>query len=237
LNSLGHTRSAFAHDHLLQTPDTFIRTILPGMSHASAIVHTSPALGARCCAYTAELDRDGTLGQAIGQRFLYVLEGTVLAGGETMLAGGYVYGEVPLTAREPSRLFVIEKTRVPREGVNPPANFAGNEKAVQGQPLGEDPDLEVRALIPDRPEFDFAVNTMTYRPGASLSVVEIHVMEHCLLMLKGGGIYRLGDCWYPVQAGDFIWMRSFCPQWFGAIGKTQAKYIIYKDWNRHPLSL
>jgi (S)-ureidoglycine aminohydrolase len=67
-------------------------------------------------------------------------------------------------------------------------------------------------------------------------MVEIHVMEHGLLMLEGGGIYRLGDCWYPVTAGDFIWMRAFCLQWFGALGKVPAKYLIYKDWNRSPLS-
>ena len=54
-------------------------------------------------------------------------------------------------------------------------------------------------------------------------------------MLEGGGIYRLGDSWYPVKAGDFIWMAPWCPQWFGAIGKVPAKYLIYKDWNRHPL--
>jgi hypothetical protein len=23
-------------------------------------------------------------------------------------------------------------------------------------------------------------------------------------------------------------MRAFCPQWFGALGKTPAKYLIYK---------
>jgi hypothetical protein len=43
------------------------------------------------------------------------------------------------------------------------------------------------------PAFDFAVNTMTYQPGAALSMVEVHIMEHGLLMLEGGGIYRLGD--------------------------------------------
>ncbi len=58
--------------------------------------------------------------------------------------------------------------------------------------------LTVRKLIPDDPAFDFAVNTMTYRPGATLPMVEIHVMEHGLLMLEGGGIYRLDDHWYPV---------------------------------------
>ena len=76
---------------------------------------------------------------------------------------------------------------------------------------------------------------MTYQPGASLSQVEVHVIEHGLLMLEGGGIYRLGDAWYPVTAGDFIWMAPFCPQWFGALGRQPAKYLIYKDWNRHPL--
>ena len=69
-----------------------------------------------------------------------------------------------------------------------------------------DASLRVRSLMPDGPAYDFAVNTMTYDPGAALSMVEIHVMEHGLLMLEGGGIYRLGDSWYPVEAGDFIWM-------------------------------
>jgi (S)-ureidoglycine aminohydrolase len=31
-------------------------------------------------------------------------------------------------------------------------------------------------------------------------------------------------------------MGPWCPQWFGAIGKLPAKYLIYKDWNRHPLA-
>ena len=85
-------------------------------------------------------------------------------------------------------------------------------------------------------QFDFAVNTMTFQPGASLPMVEVHIMQHGLLMLDGGGIYQLGECWYPVTAGDFIWMAPYCPQWFGAIGKSPARYLIYKDWNRHPLA-
>ena len=88
-----------------------------------------------------------------------------------------------------------------------------------------------------RPE-DFSSNltaTMTYQPGASLPAVESHVMEHGLLMLEGGGIYRLDDAWYSVASGDFIWMGPYCPQWFGALGKKPAKYLIYKDWDRHPL--
>jgi (S)-ureidoglycine aminohydrolase len=65
--------------------------------------------------------------------------------------------------------------------------------------------FEVRGLIPDDPAFDFRVNTMTYRPGASLPAVEIHVMEHGLLMLEGAGF----TCWVHSgtrQHRDFIWM-------------------------------
>jgi (S)-ureidoglycine aminohydrolase len=112
----------------------------------------------------------------------------------------------------------------------------GCEGQIEPRALMGDPWLEVRTLVPEDPAFDFAVNTMTFQPGAALSIVEMHVMEHGLLMLSGAGIYRLGDDWHPVTAGDFIWMGPYCPQWFGAIGKTPAKYLIYKDWNRHPLA-
>jgi (S)-ureidoglycine aminohydrolase len=117
-----------------------------------------------------------------------------------------------------------------------PQSIVSNEDVVPSHPLAEDPALQVKCLLPDTMSFDFAVNSMVYQPGAALSMVEMHVMEHGLIMLEGGGIYRLGDSWYPVTAGDFIWMGPWCPQWFGALGKAPAKYLIYKDWNRHPLT-
>lgn len=41
---------------------------------------------------------------------------------------------------------------------------------------------------------------------------EIHYNQHGLLLLEGKGIYRLGDAWYPVQAGDAIYMGPFVIQ-------------------------
>jgi (S)-ureidoglycine aminohydrolase len=61
-------------------------------------------------------------------------------------------------------------------------------------------------------------------------------MEHGLLMLDGTGVYRLDDDWFPVQAGDVIWMASFCPQWFVAMGKQPARYLYYKDIHRDRLN-
>jgi (S)-ureidoglycine aminohydrolase len=243
MHNLGHTRSTNQRDHLLHTPDTFIRTVLPGMKNAAAIVHISPALGASFTQYTAELEPEGTLGHTSSQRFIYVLEGIVDLTTETafhtLTAGGFAY--IPTSthhtfkAQQLTRLAVIEKPYEPLTLSPTPYILVGQESAITPTALSGDPDLQVRSLLPDDPAFDFAVNTMTYQPGAALSMVEVHIMEHGLLMLESGGIYRLGDHWYPVTAGDFIWMAPFCPQWFGAIGKQPAKYLIYKDWNRHPL--
>jgi (S)-ureidoglycine aminohydrolase len=224
MHHLGLTRSAIRADHLLLTPDTFVRAPLPGMVKATAVVHVGPALGARFTQYTAELEPGGSLGPAQGQRFVYVLDGEA--------AGQYAFTQEPWTSAQAIRLAVIEKPYQPLAGISAPAVFTGDESNVAPKPLLDDPAIQVRCLLPDDPAFDFAVNTMTYDPGASLPMVEMHVMEHGLLMLAGEGIYRLGDSWYPVAAGDFIWMAPYCPQWFGALGKKPAKYLIYKDWNR-----
>jgi len=242
MKHLGHTRSALKPDHLLQTPDTFVRTTLPGMSRSCAIVHCAPAIGAKFTQYTAELEPGGALGPAHGQRFAYVIAGSaslqIESAQHALAPGAFAY--LPeacahrIEAAAESRLAIIEKSYLPIVGVAPPDPRISHECSVPSHPLMDDDALQVHALLPSDLAFDFAVNTMTYAPGASLSMVEIHVMEHGLLMLEGGGIYRLADFWYPVEAGDFIWMRAFCPQWFGALGKVPAKYLIYKDWNRAP---
>ena len=244
MHRLGYTRSALRADHLLQTPDTFVRTVLPGMQNASAIVHTAPAAGAAFTQYTAEIRAEGTLGPVPAgvTRFLFVLSGEVeltTASSFKQLPQGS-FALIPtdephtVTALLPSTLAVIERPYLPGE-LPAPKTLTGHESTCIPASLNGDPDLQVQALIPDIGAYDMAVNLMTYQPGAALSQVEVHVMEHGLLMLEGGGIYRLGDQWYPVTAGDFIWMAPFCPQWFGALGKVPARYLIYKDWNRHPL--
>jgi (S)-ureidoglycine aminohydrolase len=249
MHHLGQTRSSRQADHTLLTPDTFIRAPLPGMRNATAIVHASPAMGARFTQYTVEFGADGLVPVCAVQRFVYVLEGEISVAGQILGTDGYAYFpegcRTEITSAHNAIVAVIEKSYVPLPSVSmnqPPIPdkpkdnrmtvhfWAGNERDAKSQSLGEG--LEVRILLPEDPCFDFAVNTMIYRPGAALPIVESHVMEHGLLMLAGGGIYRLGDHWYPVTAGDFIYMAPWCTQWFGALGPTPAKYLIYKDWNR-----
>ena len=241
MNHLGMTRSCHQPNHLLVTPDTFVRAPLPGMRKATAIVHAAPRLGARFTQYTVEFEPDGVLGGTLFQRFVYVIEGALrLACGnmrQDLKAGGYAYLPAGaahfIVATEVSRALVIEKPYRELSGVAAPEVFCGDIKLSVPQPLLGDASVQVRPLLPDSPQFDFSVNSLTFDPGASLPMVEIHVMEHGLLMMSGGGIYRLGDCWHSVTEGDFIWMAPYCPQWFCAVGRTPAHYIIYKDWNRH----
>jgi (S)-ureidoglycine aminohydrolase len=240
MHELGHTRTVRHLDHLLLTPDTFVRAPLPGMNKATAIIHAGSAIGAQFTQYTVEFEEGGVLGAATTQRFIYVLEGELQMGRGSLSAGDFAYvnqgSTATVGAKCASRAEVIEKVYLPLSGRSAPESFTGRESQVKPEPLDGDSSIEVRHLLPDDMAFDFAVNVMTYQPGAALPMVESHVMEHGLLMLAGGGIYRLGDGWYPVKAGDFIWMAPYCPQWFGALGKTPAKYLIYKDWNRGGLS-
>jgi len=244
MHNLGRTRSSQQRNHLLLTSDTFVRTTLPGMRGCAAIVHAGPALGAGFTQYTAEFDAGGELGGTPAQRFIFVMEGVIKLDVENqsseLRSGGYAYLpsglEHRVSAAENSRVAVIEKVYEPLPGIEPEGVIVSHEDDVASHALGDDLDLQVKCLLPDEMTFDFAVNTMVYQPGAALGFVEMHIMEHGLIMLEGGGIYRLGDSWYPVRAGDFIWMGPWCPQWFGALGKVPAKYLIYKNWNRHPLA-
>ena len=236
MHPFGETRSARFPDHLLQTPDTFVRAPLPGMRGATAIIHAAPALGAHFTQYTAQFESNGVLTAAADQRFVYILEGSLHSQGLTLNKGDYAWfppaSKHELIAPTVTKAIVIEKPYTPLFTLPIPAHFHGTEANIQPVALMGDTALEVRSLIPADPAFDLAVNTMTFQPGATLPMTEIHVMEHGLLMLEGTGIYKLGNHWYPVQAGDFIWMAPYLPQWFGALGKVPAKYLIYKDWNR-----
>ena len=106
LDHLGQTRSSQHRNHLLLTPDTFVRTPLPGMKQCIAVVHAGTALGAAFTQYTAEFEAGGELGATSAQRFLYVLEGEISfeLGQQTkrLIPRGYAY--IPQGSRIESSL-------------------------------------------------------------------------------------------------------------------------------------
>jgi (S)-ureidoglycine aminohydrolase len=242
----GQTRTQVKPDHAIIAPDGHVPTALSGWKDAQAVVLISPQLGARFSQYLTLMEAGGEGVSPLPglERFLYVLGGGLhlhIESSATELApGGFAYlpADTPhtLMAEVTSRLCVFERRYLALGEAASPAILVGNEAEVASEAFMGDPGLTVKKLLPELPGFDMAVNTMLFAPGTPLPFVETHVMEHGLLMLGGGGIYRLGDHWYPVTQGDAIWMGPYCPQWFAALGKEPAKYLLYKDVNRDPFT-
>ncbi|MDQ6631161.1 MAG: (S)-ureidoglycine aminohydrolase [Verrucomicrobiota bacterium] len=243
----GFTRNVVKELYALFTPSGFVPSQLPGWSNAVCVVQISPALGAQFSQTLITLAKNG---QGRGhsrtnEYFVYVLEGNCMAkidnNQRSLAAGSYVYlppdrdFQFDATA-EGARLLVFEKVYQTLRGVGIPEPLVKQEGQVAGLPFLGNADATLQTLLPDTAHFDMAVNIFTYQPGATLPFVETHIMEHGLAMLSGQGIYRLGADYYPVQAGDVIWMAPYCPQWFVAMGKTPARYIYYKDVNRAPMT-
>ena len=121
------------------------------------------------------------------------------------------------------------------DGIDVPEPFVTNERDVV--PL-EMPDTNGRWTTTRFVEMsdmrhDMHVNIVTLAPGASIPFPETHVMEHGLYILQGKGLYLLNEDWVEVEAGDFLWLRAFCPQACYAGGPEPFRYLLYKDVNRH----
>ena len=80
---------------------------------------------------------------------------------------------------------------------------------------------------------DMHVNIVTFAPGGAIPFPETHVMEHGLYVLEGKAVDLLNSDWVEVEAGDFMWLRAFCPQACYAGGPGRFRYLLYKDVNRH----
>ncbi|MEM7127220.1 MAG: (S)-ureidoglycine aminohydrolase [Chloroflexota bacterium] len=247
----GATRSTVQRDHAIFAPDSHIRTALPSWTETDGFLFISPQLGsmtrARFSQYIAIMQPGAKAGPPLPgiERFVFVIEGTIHVQTATeakrLTLGGYAFLPADtkhnLVAESTTRINVFEKPYSTLVGAESPTVVMGQEQEVEAVEFLGDPDLLLRTLLPDTPSFDMAVNIMHYNPGATLPMVEVHMMEHGLLMLQGQGIQRLAECWYPIQDGDVVWMAPYCPQWFVGMGKEPARYLLYKDMNRDPLAL
>ena len=155
--------------------------------------------------------------------------------------GGYAYlppGQA-WTARnpgpEPLRFHWIRKAYEPVDGLDVPAAFVTSEQEATPIPMpGTDGRwLTTRFVEPSDLRHDMHVNVVTFLPGAVIPFAETHVMEHGLYVLEGKAVYRLNQDWVEVEAGDFMWLRAFCPQACYAGGPGPFRYLLYKDVNRH----
>jgi len=175
-----------------------------------------------------------------------VVEGelTLTLGDRThvMEPGGYAYIPAASTwsARNqsgaPARFHWIRKAYEPVQGLTAPPPFVTSENDITPTPM---PDTDgkwatTRFVDPADLRHDMAVTIVTFAPGGVIPFAETHVMEHGLYVLEGKAVYRLNQDWVEVEAGDFMWLRAFCPQACYAGGPGNFRYLLYKDVNRHP---
>ncbi len=243
----GQTRTRVAARHALIAPDGHVKSNVPGITGAATVILINEPMGARFAQLLVTFEAGGKAEQpANGIETAGYFEtggGTVTIEGarpKRCGAGGFFFAPAGAswtitTPANGTRVTLFQKKFAPLDGVAAPAPIIGDAKKVKGQPFLGDPDARLQVLLPDAPEYDLAMNIFTYQPGATLPFVETHVMEHGLLMLAGQGVYRLEESWYPVAAGDAIWMAPYCAQWFVAMGKAPASYLYYKDVNRAAL--
>ena len=182
---------------------------------------------------------------AAAEAVLFVVDGdldlTVDGAPHRLGPGGYAY--LPPGQRwtahnagpEPLRFHWIRKAYEPVDGLDVPTAFVTSEQAATPIPMpGTDGRwLTTRFVEPSDLRHDMHVNIVTFLPGAVIPFAETHVMEHGLYVLEGKAVYRLNQDWVEVEAGDFMWLRAFCPQACYAGGPGPFRYLLYKDVNRH----
>ena len=159
---------------------------------------------------------------------------SLTAGGFAFLPAGTNY-EVQNLTDAPVRFHWVRKIYQVVAGIAPPEPFFMSDAEVE--PIAM-PDTDGRWATtqffdPDDLSYDMHVNIVTFAPGAVIPFTETHVMEHGLYVLQGKAVYRLNQDWVEVEAGDFMWLRAFCPQACYAGGPEQFRYLLYKDVNRH----
>ncbi len=180
------------------------------------------------------------------QGALFVVEGelTIEVGGQThaLTAGGFAWlapgsgWTLRNTSAGLAKFHWIRKAYEPIRGVPAPASFVSSDQSVAPAFM---PDVNgvwatTRFIDPEDIRFDMHLNIVTLEPGGVIPFAETHVMEHGLYVLEGKAVYRLNQDWVEVEAGDFMWLRAFCPQACYAGGPGRFRYLLYKDVNRHP---
>ena len=176
---------------------------------------------------------------------IFIVEGsatlTIDGVAHTMKPGGYAFippstnWTLRNTTGEMLRFHWIRKAYQAVPGLDHPEVIITNEKDVAPTVM---PDTDgkwatTRFVEPTDLRHDMHVTIVTLEPGAVIPFLETHVMEHGLYVLEGKAVYRLNTDWVEVEAGDYMWLRAFCPQACYAGGPTSFRYLLYKDVNRH----
>ena len=176
---------------------------------------------------------------------LFVVEGqlTITLDGRKhgLKPGGFAFippssnWQVRNEGSSPARYHWVRKAYEYVDGIDVPEAFFADEADIAPSPM---PDTNgawatTRFVDPSDVRHDMHMTIVTLKPGGVIPFAETHVMEHGLYVLEGKAVYHLNQNWVEVEAGDFMWLRAFCPQACYAGGPGDFRYLLYKDVNRH----
>jgi len=216
----------------------------PGWKNTLTAHLISPASGAHFTMYLANMAADSTAGpmpDASMERFVFVIAGSVTVQpgdrpADVLDADHYAYFPAgvshSISSASGAQLVVFERKYSIPEGKAEYQRGTVDSKAHLPT-AGEV--FQLRKLMPVTGDYDFNIHIMDFKPGEHLNVKEVHYNQHGLLLLQGKGIYRLADKWFPIQAGDAIYMGPYVPQWYAALGYENSRYLLYKDTTVDPL--
>lgn len=229
-----------------------VTSVLPFWDKARAWILSRPLSGfsETFSQYIVELEPGGGSErpepEAGAQGVLFLMEGELLVtvGGEDhrMMPGGWAYlppssgWKVRNTGEKHASFHWVRKLYDKVDGIDTPEPLFRNDQDVVplSMPGTAGRWATTRFVDPDDIRHDMHVNIVTFQPGGLIPFAETHVMEHGLYVLEGKAVYRLNNDWVEVEAGDFMWLRAFCPQACYAGGPGPFRYLLYKDVNRHP---
>ncbi|MBO6930081.1 MAG: (S)-ureidoglycine aminohydrolase [Roseibium sp.] len=188
-------------------------------------------------------DRPETDPTAQGVLFVVEGEAVLTADGQVfeLRAGSYAYlppqcdWRIRNTGSAPVRFHWVRKSYEAVDGLDWPELLVTHENDIEpsAMPGTDGKWATTRFVDPADLRHDMHVNIVTFQPGAVIPFAETHVMEHGLYVLEGKAVYRLNQDWVEVEAGDYMWLRAFCPQACYAGGPGPFRYLLYKDVNRH----
>jgi len=244
----GMSRTTVQRNHALVTPESHVPVVLPGWNNTEVIVLISAEMGAKFEQSLVRCQAAATLAplRPGDELFALVMEGSIAvtcAGKDHQLStDDYCYlppeQDWTITSQAGAQLLVFSKPYISLgapDKVAPPEALFSSLGRVPAEPFLGDEGALLQVLFPDELSWDWGINVFEFVPGGTLPNVESHFMEHGLYLLGGEGVYRLGENWYPVTAGDCIWMGPYLPQWYAATGKTNSRYIYYKEMHRPPV--
>lgn len=252
-NALTTDRARFTEAYAVipaRTQSDITASFLPGWHRTRLWILARPLTGfaETFSQYIVEVSHGGGSenpeADAGAEAVLFVVDGaptlTIEDTTHDLAAGSYAYlppgtrWTLHNTSPEPATFHWIRKTYLHAAGLEPPEAFVTRE---QDAPLIDMPGTggawsTTRFVDVADLRHDMHVNIVNFEPGGSIPFPETHVMEHGLYVLEGKAVYLLNTDWIEVEAGDFMWLRAFCPQACYAGGPGRFRYVLYKDVNR-----